>query len=205
MARVDDHRGDDGREVLVEVLREGRSVLRGIGAGLNAGKAMGDKLALDQRKGLLLAGDVCRECRKHVVELLGGRPVRLVVARLVLEGGEVGEAADANHEPLVEVRAKDRAELEPLEERDGLVEGLVEHAAVEAQPAQLAVLGVGEVALAAASLLVLLGRVVGKLGGRLLERVVVRGPLARLWVLRSGSLVVCHGRFLPVRVPARMD
>ena len=36
---------------------------------------MGDKLALDQRKGLLLAGDVCRECRKHVVKLLGGRPV----------------------------------------------------------------------------------------------------------------------------------
>ena len=75
MAGVNDHGGDDGRKPRVEVLREGRSVLRGIGAGLNAGKAMGDKLALDQRKGLLLASDVCRECRKDVVKLLGGRPV----------------------------------------------------------------------------------------------------------------------------------
>lgn len=121
-----------------------------------------------------MARHVCGQGGKDVVELLGGRPVGLVVTRLVLEGGEVGQAANADHEPLVEVGAKDGAELEPLEEGDRLVECLVEHAAVKAQPAELTVLGVGEVALAAGARLVLLGCVVGKLRGCLLEGVAAR-------------------------------
>ena len=38
------------------------------------------------------------------------------------------DARDADHEELVEVRGDDREELEPLEQRHGVVEGLLEDA-----------------------------------------------------------------------------
>jgi hypothetical protein len=44
-----------------------------------------------------------------------------------------------SHEELVEVRAEDRQELHPLEQRVALVERLAQHAGVEVEPAQLAV------------------------------------------------------------------
>ena len=49
------------------------------------------------------------------------------------------QAGDAHHEELVEVARVDRAELEPLEQRDRLVLGELEHAVVELQPRELAV------------------------------------------------------------------
>ena len=49
------------------------------------------------------------------------------------------QAADADHEELVEVGAEDGQELEPLQQRHLRVLGLLQHAAVELQPAQLAV------------------------------------------------------------------
>ena len=139
---------------------------------------------------------------EDVVELLGGRVVRLVVTGLVLEGREVRETAHANHEPLVEVALEYRAELESLEQRDGLVEGLVEDAVVKAEPADLAVLGIGEVAL----LVGVIGRL-RLLGLSLCRPLVLRRlllvsllgfelTLRRVldWVYRLGGLVlVAHG------------
>ena len=75
MARVDHHGGDDGCETGVEVLGEGGAVLRRVRIGSHAGKSVGGKLALDQRKRLLMARHVCGQRGKDVVELLGGRPV----------------------------------------------------------------------------------------------------------------------------------
>ena len=49
------------------------------------------------------------------------------------------EAGDADHEEFVEVAGRDRQEAQPLEQRVGGVAGFLEHAAVERQPAQLAV------------------------------------------------------------------
>ena len=86
-----------------------------------------------------------RQRLEDQLELLRGRHAALVVHGLVLEGGEVGEAAHADHEPLVQVRAKYFHELEALEEGYGLVEGLIQHTVVEAQPADLTVLRVGGV------------------------------------------------------------
>ena len=54
------------------------------------------------------------------------------------------EAGDADHVELVEVGGEDRQEPGPLEEREVLVLGLLEHPLVERQPAQLPV---GEAAL----------------------------------------------------------
>ena len=79
------------------------------------------------------------------VDLFRGREVALVVPRLALEGGEVGEAAYADHEELVQVGLEDRDELQALEERDGLVERFVEHALVKSYPGELAVLGEAEI------------------------------------------------------------
>ncbi len=49
------------------------------------------------------------------------------------------QAADADHEELVEVGLEDGQELEAFQERHGRVLGLFEDAPVELQPAQLAV------------------------------------------------------------------
>jgi len=94
-----------------------------------------------------MAVDEGRQDLEHVLELLGRRVVRLVVAWLVLERREVRKTAHANHEPLVEVALEDRAELETLEQRHRFVEGLVEDAVVKAKPADLAILCVREVAI----------------------------------------------------------
>ncbi len=45
----------------------------------------------------------------------------------------------ALHEELVQVGREDREELDPLEERRTLVEGFVEHAPVELEPAQITI------------------------------------------------------------------
>ncbi len=49
------------------------------------------------------------------------------------------ETGDPHLEELVEVRGEDRAELDPLEQRDGLVTGQLEHAGVEVEQRQLAI------------------------------------------------------------------
>ena len=49
------------------------------------------------------------------------------------------QAADADHEELIQVGAEDRQELEPFQERHLGVLGLLQHPAVEFQPAQFAV------------------------------------------------------------------
>ena len=174
MARVDDEGRDDRREPACEVAGERRAVRLGVGVRRDAHEPLALELALHERERLLVAVYELGKDLEDVVELLGGRVVRLVVAGLVLEGREVRETANANHEPLVEVALEYRAELESLEQRDGLVEGLVEDAVVKAEPADLAVLGVGEIAL-----------LVGVIGRRRLGRI----PLCRLLVLR-GLLVV---------------
>ena len=147
VARVDDERARDGRDLLVEELLDGGEVVLGVVGRLHAGQALARELALDEVDCLLVALDERRQRGEDRVELLGGGLVGLVVLGLVLEGGEVGEAAHADHEPLVQVGVEDLAELEALKEGDLLVVGLVEHAVVEPQPAELAVLGIAEVAL----------------------------------------------------------
>ena len=82
----------------------------------------------------------------------------------------VVHAGDADHEELVEVRGEDREELQPLDQRQRLVLGQLEHAVVEVEPGQLAVdveRGVGE-----------LGRAPGRVVG--VRRLGVSAPRRRL-------------------------
>ena len=86
---------------------------------------LGDQLADASRL-------ICSSCspRRHA-----GRPR----SRSGCRPAPSAAAADADHEELVEVRAEDGEELEPLQQRHGRVLGLFEHAAVELEPAQFAV------------------------------------------------------------------
>jgi hypothetical protein len=74
----------------------------------------------------------------HLLDgLRGGEPIRLAVVdpgvHLVVEAGHT------HHVELVQVRGVDRQELHPLEQRDALVLGQLQHALVELEPGELAV------------------------------------------------------------------
>ena len=68
-----------------------------------------------------------------------GRREAVVAARVDAGVDLVVQAGDAHHVELVEVGGVDREELDPLQQRDALVLGQLEHALVELQPGQLAV------------------------------------------------------------------
>ncbi len=65
-----------------------------------------------------------------------------------LDVGQVCEAADAHHEEFLEVAPENGYEIQSLEQRHRFVGTLVEHALVEGEPGELAVLHVGETAFA---------------------------------------------------------
>ena len=106
---------------------------------------MGRELVLELAGDLVVTCDVVGQHLVDARKLLAGRLVRLVVHGLELKACQLGEAAQANHHELVEVALKDGGHLEALEQGYGRVGGLFEHALVELQPRQLAVLRVREV------------------------------------------------------------
>ena len=79
------------------------------------------------------------------LKLLGGGQAALGVHVLLLHQGHVGDGAHPDHEELVQVAGEDGGELQPLQEGDRLVPGLVQHTLVEFQPGQLPLLGVSGV------------------------------------------------------------
>ena len=140
MAGIDRQRGQDredvGLEVGVEVLAVGV-------------RHVADALAERQSLGGERGQHVLHEARAMLANLLphDGRDRR----ELVLGRHAVGSTLDdpGGHllleprhphlEELVEVAAEDRQELEPLQQRRARVQRLVEHAAVELEPGELAI------------------------------------------------------------------
>ncbi len=104
------------------------------------------ELALDALKDGLPTGKEPGHFGHDSIDLFGGGHIALVVNRLFFELGKVGQATHAHHKEFVEVGLEDRDELKALEQRHGLIKGLVEHAVVKAQPAELSILRVREVA-----------------------------------------------------------
>ena len=78
-------------------------------------------------------------------ELLGGGQAALGVHMGLFHQGHVVDGAHPDHKEIVQVAGEDGGELEPLEQGDGLIPGLVQHPLVEAQPGQLPLLGVAGV------------------------------------------------------------
>ena len=150
VARVDDERRDDGRDISAEVPLHKGALVAVEHLGARAVHAVALERGLDAVEGVLGAVDHGRKRLKDAIDLLGRRQVALVVHGLALEGGEVRKAADAHHEELDQVALEDRDELHALEQGNRFVKGLVEHAPVKTEPGELAVLRIGEVVALAA-------------------------------------------------------
>ena len=61
---------------------------------------------------------------------------------ILVHGGHVAQAADTDHEELIQIAGENGKEFEAFEQRHVLVLRLGEHAGVELQPRKLTVLGV---------------------------------------------------------------
>ena len=85
------------------------------------------------------AGDDAVDLR----ELSGGGEARLVVGLLRGDQAEIEEVPHPDHEELVQVPGEDGDEFQPLQQGHRLVPRLLQHPAVEPEPAQLPALGVG--------------------------------------------------------------
>ena len=138
MRRIDRLGGQHGQDLLAEMLVEPGAFVIGqrvdrkhVEIAFGEAFAQYQPLGLlrdDQRVGLL--GD-----RR---ELLGrGQPVD----RALLDSAQLLalQSSDPDHEEFVDVRARDRQEAQPLEQRVGLVLGLLQHPPVERQPRQFAI------------------------------------------------------------------
>ena len=146
VARVDDQRRDDRRYVGLEIAGYKGMFLGRKRIDAGAVNAQSVELALDALKDRLPAGKEPGQLCHDGIDLFGGGHIALVIDRLFFEFCQVGQAAHAYHKEFVEVGLEDRDEFKALEQRHGLIEGLVEHAVVKAQPAELSVLRVREVA-----------------------------------------------------------
>jgi hypothetical protein len=93
-----------------------------------------------RRSQLLVAlGLLLEHGEQHRAQPLHVRVEVLDAGRAPAGVGARAHGADALHVELVEVRGEDGQEFEPLEQRRALVERLAQHAAIELQPAQVAV------------------------------------------------------------------
>ena len=142
VARIDDLRRQERHDVDARVVGQKRALLV-----VEVGRAQ--MLHLVLRKllahvgvGALLHGVELVAALVDGGELLGGRHARLRVEHLLLQKRQVGQAADAHHEELLQVRPEDADEVEALEQGNARIGALVEHALVEGEPGQLAVLHV---------------------------------------------------------------
>ena len=148
MACVDDLRRKDGeQELAVVIARELAFLLREL-LEVELHDVVRLELFLHLLVDLVAQLDELARRGEHGVDLLCRGHVGLVVAAVGVDEHDVGQAAHAHHEELVEVAVEDGDELHALVQRHGVVERLLEHALVELEPGQLTVLRVAEVALA---------------------------------------------------------
>ena len=143
VARIDDLRGQERHDVGGRVVgQEGALLVVEIGGAQMAHAVCGQGLA-HLGVGLLLHGVQLVATLVDGGKLLRRRHARLRVEDLLLQKRQVGQAAHAHHEELLEVGPEDADEVQALEQRNSLIGALVEHALVEREPRQLAVLHVG--------------------------------------------------------------
>ncbi len=137
VSRVDGKRGEHGEDRFTEEPVQGDLLLLGQLVPAHQRDALVGKRGPD-----LVPEDPGMQAH----ELLGHReqPVEQLARLQPCRGanGEAGrdaplEAGDAHHEELVEVVGEDRQELRPLQQRDAVVHGQLQHPLVELQPRDL--------------------------------------------------------------------
>ena len=152
-------------EGLVGQVGEGVVAVHDLGGqhGQDAGLIVGADIALFLRRQLLhrqVADAVLPQQRRHVgvqpvfdlneagdnavhlLQLLHGGLPGLVVDVIRRDQAQVEEVAHPDHEEFVQIAGEDGDEFQPFQQRHTLVPRLLQDPPVEAEPAQLAVLGV---------------------------------------------------------------
>ncbi len=140
VARVDDLRGKERHDVDTRVVGQKRALLVVEVGGAQVLDLVLGKLVAHVLVGAFLNRVQLVAARMDGGKLLGGGHARFRIEHLLLQKRQVGQAADAHHEELLQVRPEDADEVQALEQRNALVGALVEHALVEGEPGQLAVL-----------------------------------------------------------------
>ena len=145
MVAVDDLRGEQGADLLLVIGLDVRLVLALQLLIGDVPHVVEAQLRHDLGKDRVAQADERAHGLVDHVQLLGGGFAALVVLRVRRHDGEVEQAPHADHEELVQVAGEDGDKAQPLHQGHRGVGGLLQHALVEFQPAQLAVLGVAQI------------------------------------------------------------
>ena len=111
VARIDDQRRDDRRHVGLEVAGYEGALLGRKRIDAGAVNAQGVELAFDALKDGFPTSKEPGHFGHDSIDLFGGGHIALVVDRLFFELRQIGQAAHAHHEELIEVGLEDRDEL----------------------------------------------------------------------------------------------
>ncbi len=138
MGRIETDRRDDRRNLVAEIaahpgLEFGRPVPAANEANLMLGQRWQKHVVEDRVLAVDLFVDQLGYARQRLMRL------QAVGARLFAgEGDALLQSGDANLEELIEVAGEDQQELQPLQQRIGLIQRLLEHADVELKLRKLA-------------------------------------------------------------------
>ena len=138
MRRVDGERREDRKDVVQEIVFEPAGFGLGEFLAVDDDDALMQEIVLQLAPAALLVRGEHRHFRADPRQLLLRRQA-VLRRRLDARADLPAQAGDAHHEELVEIVRRDREEAKLLEERMVSVRRLLEHAAVELEPGQLAV------------------------------------------------------------------
>ncbi len=139
MTRVDRQRGEHRKNFLLKITpRPGRALRAQFTDVAKVDIVLAqERLDLFVPKRILLRHHLVHDALDGFENLGRAHPVRSDIARLARD--LLLDAGDANLEKLVEIRAHDPEKLDPLEQRLGWILRFFKNAAIELEPAQLAI------------------------------------------------------------------
>ena len=143
VAGIDNLRGEERRHVGLGVFRQVGALLVGELVGTNVRDPHLAQQQANLLESALVGGVELMTAQIDGAKLLGGRHVGLGIDDMLLHERQVGQAADAHHEEFLQVAPEDGDEVQALQKWNRLVGALLEHALVEVEPRQLAVLQIG--------------------------------------------------------------
>ena len=140
VTRIDDLRRQEGLDVHFHVVVQEFALLVAEVVGAQMANALAGKVAANALVDALFDGVELVAALVDGFDLLRGRHAGFRIVDGRLDVGQVGEAAHAHHEELLQVAPENGDEIQALQQRNRLIGALVEHAFVEGEPRKLAVL-----------------------------------------------------------------
>ena len=140
MVGIHDLRGEHGRDHVFEILLDVLVLFRRQVIDGEAAQPLGAQALGHVGKGAVAALVQRLDCGVDAAQLFPGGHAGFVVDPVFVNSRHIAQAAHTDHEEFVQIACEDGQEFAPLEQRDGIVLRLGEHAGVELQPRKLAVL-----------------------------------------------------------------